>query len=343
MIRFRPRRRAVLAAMVLATALPFVSAVRPTQPAAAEPARAPSHVRITTAYELPGAKVYPEGITVDPYTGDLYAGSYEDGTIFRMTPGRRVAERFLPAGADGRTKALGLKVDRARRLWAIGADTGVAVYDLRSRRLLARFDVAGQDAHLVNDLAIAPDGSAYLTDSLRAVVYRVTPRRLAWVRRHGGHAPLTPAFDLSGVVEPHEPGTVTLNGIVADRSGRYLLVVDMTGGDLFRVDLFTRGVHKLSLDGGDLRYADGMELRHGTLWVAHADPTANSISRWRITRDGRSARAERRVTDQALQLPTTLVRTDGTLYVVRSQLDKGGPVGQGTPQTPFTIASVHGL
>jgi sugar lactone lactonase YvrE len=339
----RDRRPALLAAAVLTAALPIVWPVPPTQPAAAAPARTSSHARVTTAYELPGPEVYPEGIAVDPYTGDVYVGSYRDGTIFKMSPGRRVAERFLPAGADGRTGALGLKVDQDKRLWAINAATGVAVYDLGSRRLLARFDVAGQDAHLVNDLAIAPDGSAYLTDSLRAVVYRVTPGQLARARHDGGHALLTPAFDVSGVVEPHEPGTVTLNGIVVDQSGRYLLVADMTGGDLYRIDRFSGAVHKVALVGGDVRYADGMALRDGTLWVAHADPAANSISRWRLAPDVCSTRIERRLTDQALQLPTTLVRVRGALYVVRSQLDKGGPVGPGIPQTPFTVAYVRGI
>jgi sugar lactone lactonase YvrE len=307
------------------------------------PAQARSAVAVTTAYKLPGSQVYPEGIAADPYTGELYAGSYRDGTIYRMTPGRRVAEQYLPAGADGRTGALGLKVDRQRHLWAIDATTGVAVYDLRSRRLLARFDAADQDAHLVNDLTITPDGSAYLTDSLRAAVYRVTPWQLALAQEHGGRAPLTPAFDLVGVVAPHEPGTVTLNGIVVDPSGHYLLVVDMTGGDLYRIDLPSGGICKVALDGGDLRWGDGMLLEQDRLWVAHANPTANAISRWRITRDGRAVRMEQRVTDQALELPTTLVHRNGRLYVVRSQLDKGGPVGPGTPQLPFTIAAVRGI
>jgi hypothetical protein len=162
-------------------------------------------------------------------------------------------------------------------------------------------------------------------------------------RQQGGLASLTPAFELADVVEPHQPGAVTLNGIVVDEAGRYLLTVDLTGGDLYRIDLPSGGIHKVALEGGDLLFGDGMELRHGTLWVAHANPTANAISRWRVARDGSTARAERRLTDQALQLPTTLVRIAGTLYVVRSQFDRGGPVGPGTPHIPFTIASVRGL
>lgn len=81
----------------------------------------------------------------------------------------------------------------------------------------------------------------------------------------------------------------------------------------------------------------------GPVEFASGPPNANAISRWRVAPGGRAARVERRLTDQALQLPTTLVRRHGRLYVVRSQFDKGGPVGPGTPQIPFTIASVHGI
>jgi sugar lactone lactonase YvrE len=333
---FAAGRRSLIGA-VIALTLPLGSAAQAVEP--------PTHGRgrISTAFALPGDRVYPEGITADPHTGDFYTGSYQDGTIFKTARGQRVAKKFLPAGAAGRTGALGLEVDRARRLWVIDAATGVVVYDIPSRRLLARFSVPGENARLVNDLAITPDGTAYVTDSLRSVVYRVTPRQLEKARDQGGEAPLTAAFDLTKVLEPHEPGTVTLNGIVAAPSGRYLLAVDMGGGDLYRLDRPTGRINKVALHGGNLAQADGMELHHGTLWAAHPIPAANAISRWRISSDGRAAWLSRRIIDQDLQLPTTLMRKDGRLYVVRSQFDKGGPVGPGTPQIPFTVAAVHGV
>ncbi len=330
-------------AAIAATALAAVISLTPGAQAAVADLPAVSHSwahpQISTAYELPGDRVYPEGIAVDPRTGDLYAGSYADGTIFKMTPGRRVAQTFLPAGADGRDTANGLKVDRAGRLWVTDSTSGVSVYDTRSRRLLARFDVPGKEATFVNDLAITPDGSVYLTDSVRAVVYRVTPEQVT--RAAGGRGTLTPRFDLSGLLDPHGPDAFTLNGIVADPSGRYLLTPDMTGGDLYRLDLASGAVGRVVLDGGDMLHADGLELQGGRLWVVHN--TANAISRWKVAADGTTARVERRVTDETLQLPTTLARRNGTLYVVRSQFDKGGPLGSGTPQIPFTIAAVRGI
>ncbi|MFE7774891.1 SMP-30/gluconolactonase/LRE family protein [Streptomyces sp. NPDC057445] len=341
MSRVLQHRSLALAATALAVVMPLASTAQATGPAPGPslPIRSETHARISTAYELPGDRVYPEGIAADPRTGHLYAGSYTDGTVFRMTPGRRVAEIFLPAGADGRTTANGLKVDQAGRLWVIDSTAGVSVYDVRSRRLLARFEVPGHSASFVNDLALAPDGSAYLTDSRRAMVYRVTRQQLAEAEADGTPYLLTPRFDMGNHVDPH--AAYTLNGIAADPSGRYLLTVDMTGGALYRLDLASGAIRRVALHGGDMLHADGLELQHGRLWAVHN--VTHTISRWRIDADGYAARAERRVTDEALQIPTTLVRRHGTLYVVRSQFDKGGPMGPGTPESPFTVAAVNGI
>ncbi|TDD75050.1 superoxide dismutase [Actinomadura darangshiensis] len=334
MSRFQRSTAAAAAALAVAAAPASVALAPP----AGATARA-HHARISTAYVLPGDRVYPEGIAADPRTGTMYAASFKDGTVYRMRPGHRMAEVFLPPGADGRHTANGLKADGAGRLWVIDSSTGVSVYDTRSRRLLAQFDVPGDGARFVNDLAIAPDGSAYLTDSSRAVVYQVTPQDLAEAR--GGRAALSPRFDMAGVLEPHKPADFTLNGIVADPTGRFLLTDDMLGGDLYRLDIRTGAIRKVALRGGDMHNADGLELQGGRLWTA--GNVDNVVTRWRVARDGTWARRERTLADPSLQVPTTLVRRHGVLYVVRSQFDKGGPLGDGTPQIPFTIAAVRGI
>lgn len=330
-----------VAALALATVLPLAHAAQAAPPQPGPQVQESAQARIRTAYQLPGDRVYPEGIAADPRTGDVYVGSYATGAVYRITPGHRSAQVFLPAGTDGRATANGLKVDRAGRLWVTDSTAGVAVYDIRERRLLARFDVPGEAASFVNDLAIAPDGSAYLTDSVRAVVYRVTPAQLARAAAGTGQATLTARFDVLAAVAPDARDTFALNGIVADPSGRYLLTVDMNGGGLYRIDLASGRAREVALHGGDMRHADGLELHHGTLWAAHN--ASNTISRWRLSGDGTRARVERRITDEALQIPTTLVRRGGHLLVVRSQFDKGGPMGPGTPQTPFTVAAVDGI
>ncbi|MBW5482114.1 SMP-30/gluconolactonase/LRE family protein [Streptomyces bambusae] len=319
--------------ITLTTATATATASTSASASASTTASAPTSSRISTAFSLPGEKVYPEGIAADARTGDVYVGSYADGTVYRARPGRRTAEVFLPAGADGRDTANGLRVDARGRLWVTDSTTGVAVYDTRTRTRLAHFEVTGTDPFFVNDLTITPDGTAYLTDSLRNVIYRVTPSQLA-----AGTGTLQPAYDL------HLPtGGIGLNGIVSDRFGRWLLAVDMTAGELHRIDLRTGAQSRVTLHGADLKHADGLDLApDGTLRVAHN--TTNTLTRWRLSPDATHAYLTRTLTDPSLQIPTTLTHVPGRTLVVRSQFDKGGPMtpSTGTPTT-FTIATVRGL
>ncbi|MEU7318378.1 superoxide dismutase [Streptomyces sp. NPDC007083] len=258
-----------------------------------------------------------------------------------MTPGHRVAETFLPAGADGRHTANGLEVDRAGRLWVTDSTRGVSVYDLHSRRLLAQFEVPGDAPFFINDLALTPDGTVYLTDSVRNVVHRVTPAQFARARAAGGRGVLRTRFDLTGLLPSHPDRAPALNGIATGPGGRWLLTADMTGGGLYRLDPGTGRASRVDTHGTRLRNADGLETAGRSMWVVHN--TDDALSRWRLSHDGTRAREEARRSDPALQLPTTLTRSRGTLYVVRSQFDRGGPMGPGTPRTPFTIAAVRGL
>ncbi|MCX5376112.1 SMP-30/gluconolactonase/LRE family protein [Streptomyces sp. NBC_00091] len=309
-----------------------------TTAAAPAPAPAPAPSPVSTAFTLPGSKVYPEGIAADPRTGTVYVGSYADGTVYRARPGARTAEVFLPSGTDGRRTANGLRVDARGRLWVTDSTAGVAVYDTATGARLAHFEAAAGTPHFINDLTITPDGTAYLTDSVRAVIYRVTPEQ-----QRAGTGPLTVAYDLSGHITPPPPGKFTLNGITSDRAGRYLLTVDMTAGELHRVDLRTGALSRVALTGGDLKAADGIQLSPaGTLRAVHN--ISNTLTRWQLTPDGTRAHLTRTITDPSLQIPTTLAHTRGRTLVVRSQFDKDGPLtpSTGSPTT-FTIASVRGL
>ncbi|MGW5387701.1 SMP-30/gluconolactonase/LRE family protein [Nocardia sp. NPDC003963] len=306
----------------------------------ADPAPA---TRVDTAFELPGERVYPEGIALDERGGDFFIGSYADGTVYRAATGTGRAEVFLPAGTDGRRTANGLRADPAGRLWVIDSTAGVAVYEISSRRLLARFDVTGAGERFVNDIALGPDGSAYLTDSRRHLVYRVTPAELARAVSGDGHSGLNPYLDLADALEPHDPAAYTLNGIVADPSGAYLLTVDSTGGDLYRIDL-TRNpatAQRVTLTGGDLTLADGLDLHGDTLRAAHN--TADTLSSWTLSENGRTATRTAEYHDDALTTPTTLIHTTDRTLVVASQFDSGGPLGPGTPTTPFRVLSISGI
>ncbi|MEV0058813.1 superoxide dismutase [Nocardia sp. NPDC050718] len=293
--------------------------------------------RLSTAYELPGSAVYPEGIAVDARSGDSYVGSFADGAVYRATPGATRAEVFLPAGADGRKTTNGLRVDRNGRLWVIDSSAGVAVYDTGSRALLASFAVPDSAPRFVNDLDFGADGTAYLTDSVRNVVYRVSPDRVS-----KGSGDLDIGYDLSPVLGPRDPQVYELNGIVADPADGYLLVVAMSAGELYRIDPSgAEPIRKVALTGGDVRHGDGMELRDGTLWVVHN--TENTLSRWTVADHGATATRVAEFHDPALAVPTTMAHVGDRALVVSSQFDKGGPLGDtGTPGT-FVVTAVDGF
>ena len=124
-------------------------------------------------YVLPGDAVFPEGIAYQASTGDFFVSSTTDGAIFRGNVGQSVATPFLPGGGDGRTTAVGLKVDEQNRLFIAGGGTGrLFVYDASTAQLIRRFDT-GASPTFINDVALTPAGDAYFTDSMSPFLYRV--------------------------------------------------------------------------------------------------------------------------------------------------------------------------
>ncbi|GAA2451364.1 MULTISPECIES: SMP-30/gluconolactonase/LRE family protein [Streptomyces] len=334
MHRIRPFRSLTAAGLSLAGLLSLTGMAGT---AVADDDMADAKYAAGTAFTLPGARAFPEGIAVDGRTGDFYVGSYATGAIYRTPAGQKAAEVFLPDGTDGRTTAAGLKVDGAGRLW-VTDPKGVMVYDLATRKRVAHFTVSAPEVSLLNDLDIAPDGTAYVTDSYLAVVYRVTPAQLqAAIGAGGNGGTLTTAYNLTGVIPPQPAKTVTLNGIEADATGGYLITVDSAGGGLYRIDLKTGAMQKVT-GTVSLKYGDGLHLESGRVWLAHYGN--DTLSRLRLNADATSFTVERQVVDATLEMPTTLVRRNNHLYVVRSQFDK---MAGGTAELPFTIADVTGF
>ncbi|MFH8491852.1 superoxide dismutase [Streptomyces longisporoflavus] len=332
------RRRLTACALALSCALaagisaPATDARADTSaPEAPEAAEA---VAVSRAIALPGNQAYPEGMATDPRNGDLYVTSFATGAVYRAPSGQTQATEFLPAGTDGRTQAMGTEVDKNGRLWVNDAD-GVTVYSTADGKRLARFVSPTPGKSVLNDLDLTPDGSAYITDSLRQVVYRLTAATIEKTVTARGTDTLVTGFDLNGVVAPHPDGAITLNGIESDATGKYLLTVDMASGDLFRLEPATGGVRKLKVTGGTLLSADGLLWEKNQLWVVQFD--SDSINRLTVSSDVTSAAVVAHATDPALQHPTTLIRKNGSLHVIRSQF------GSATLDLPFSVAKVSGI
>lgn len=275
-------------------------------------------------YTLPGDRVFPEGVGVDKATGDFYAGSSEDGTVYRGTVGQPgEAEVFLEPGVDGRDAATGIKVFEGR-LFVAGRGTGrLFVHDAETGELIRALETPGEPG-LVNDLTFA-GGAAYVTDSFRPVVYRVPLTA-------DGVGDIEPWLDLTGTPIEYGDG-FNLNGISASDDGRHLLTVHTGTGELWRIDVETQAVEQVDLGGASLTTGDGLLLDGRTLYAVRNSPGV--VLRIELSEDLRSGEVTQEIADPSFRYPTTLAEYDGQLLVVNSQFGAGD-----SPDLPFTVSGV---
>ena len=281
-------------------------------------------------YILPGKTVFPEGIAYQPTTGDFFVSSTTDGTIFRGNVQSKPADVFLPGGTDGRTTAIGLKVDDYQgRLFVAGGNTGqIFVYDTDSGQLLSKFD--NQKAStFINDAAISRNGDAYFTDSFNPILYKVSTNEADEIE-------FSAWLDLTGTAIVYQSG-FNLNGIAASNNGKYLIVVQTNTGKLFRIDIASKQVTEIDLGGAKLTNGDGILLsRKRTLYVVRNQNEL--IVKVQLSEDFSRGTVVSSTSDPSFAYPTTIAQVRKRLLVVNSQFDKRG-AGL-TPELPFTVSSI---
>ena len=126
------------------------------------------------AFTIREKDLIPEGITYDPVARNFYVGSIHKKKILRITPRGSVSE-FASSPRVDLHEVLGMKVDPARRrLWVCSNTpehdstnyvSSIHVFDLTSNALVKKYQIAGKQRHLFNDLVIASNGDVYITDS----------------------------------------------------------------------------------------------------------------------------------------------------------------------------------
>ncbi|WEK46320.1 MAG: hypothetical protein P0Y56_15095 [Candidatus Andeanibacterium colombiense] len=290
-----------------------------------------AHGRVVGTIPLPPQVEYPEGIAADAQ-GRLYVASAADGIVLRMRrrggsaevlsgPGRIVAvdPQLFP-------EMLGLKLDDLGRLWIMGGRTGkISVLDANSGKLLDQFTVTGEGSTL-NDAVVLPDG-AYVTDTARPILWRLARDGT----EVGGP---TPWIDFTGTPLQYGPGR-NLNGIVADPSGRYLIVIQMDKGLLFRIDTASKEVTPIAVVGGAITNGDGLVLDGRLLYIARQ--AEGEIATIRLAPDFLSGEVVSRFRDPALTWLATAAKVGDELLVVDSQFNRHAA---GNPVKPFSLVAI---
>jgi hypothetical protein len=240
----------------------------------------------------------PEGIASKG--SSFYVGSIPHGAVYRGSYRTGEGEILVPPH-EGRNH-IGLKVEHGLIFVAGGESKAIYVYDARTGADVAAFPLA--DAGFVNDVVITRD-AAYFTDSLVAQIYKLPigrHRRLGEVAR----IPLSGDFQL-------EPG-FNLNGIEAFRDR--LIAVQTNTGKLFAID--PRGDTDEIPVGEPFTGGDGLLLRGERLYVVENE--LNRVAVVELGRDG--AEVEGHLTDDLLDVPTTIAPFGRFVYAVNARFDR---------------------
>lgn len=188
-----------------------------------------------TEVALPGDHVFPESLS-STKDGTLFIGSFAEGGVFRVKPGADKAEAWIKPGANGSRSTFGVLADEASHTLLVCSNDasafGVPGPGMAKGSALEAFDLTTGEAKgstplpggptLCNDIALGPDGSAYVTDSFNPHILRLKP---------GGSEFETWASD-PRFTPPK--GGAGLDGIAIGSDGA-IYVNTFTAGGLFKV------------------------------------------------------------------------------------------------------------
>jgi streptogramin lyase len=226
-------------------------------PAAAPTPELPASITIGS----PG--LIPEGIEYDTKNNRFLVGSLSQGTVFVVGNDGTLT----PFIQDPELKSsVGIEVDEERnRLLVANSDSAVfqgqvagqaklGIYNLDTGERIAMVDLGalgpeGAKAHFANDVAVGGDGSAYVTDSMARVVFKVDPNNTASVFMPNTFANL----------EQH-----MFNGIVYHPSG-YLLVAESAEGKIYAVS------ESDPSDYSEVKLPEPVKGADGIVWAQNGD------------------------------------------------------------------------
>jgi sugar lactone lactonase YvrE len=262
----------------------------------------------------------PEGIATRHDGNTFYSGSIADGAIFRGNLKTGEGNVFIP-GQPGRVAA-GLKVKEGM-LFVAGGPTGQAyVYDADSGTAIATLQLT-TGAGFINDVATTRH-AAWFTDSFQQQLYKVPIKA-----HHQLGSPQT--VPLTGDIT-FVPGQFNSNGI--DTVGRWLIIVQSSTGQLFRVGEHSGKARAIDLGGQSVVAGDGILLdEHHRLWVVQ---NTQQLTLIHLACEYTCGTVLSRTTDETFDVPTTVAESDGYLAIINARF------GIPSPDTAdYWITQIH--
>jgi outer membrane protein assembly factor BamB len=264
---------------------------------------------------IPGDHVFPESLT-STSDGTVIIGSLAQGMVYKVAPGGTTAEPWIKPGTNGLLSVLGVLADeRTNTLFVCSSDlsgmgvnipggqkpTALKWFDLKTGEPKGSLPLPGERT-LCNDIAIGPDGAAYVTDSFNPHVLRLDPdgkQFKVWVtdQRFSGEGPI-----LDGIAFGSD-GNLYVNTYATSRLFRVERKADGSAGQVTEL----QPSQKLDHCDGMRKYgANGLLLVEG---AGRFDV---------LTLDG--DRAAVRVLKDGMKVPVSVTQVGDTAWVLEGQL-----------------------
>lgn len=170
--------------------------------------------------------LFPEGVVYDKFNQRFYVSSVARGDVGIVTADGSY-EVFIDDPAL--TATTGLEIDAARKLLYVANSPGsVGIYDLRTGDRITLVDLAALTpgtTTFINDIALDPQGNAYVTNSFGSIIYKISTDGTASIFFQD------PRFTTG-------PGQFGFNGIEYGNShGGYLLVAYTVANQVIKIPL----------------------------------------------------------------------------------------------------------
>jgi len=272
-------------------------------------------------------RVFPESLGASS-DGTLYIGSWK-GTVYRARPGEALATPWIePSAENGLLTILGvLPDDRAGWVWVCSVPAPARDPPAPGTSALMAFDIkTGEQrlnlpfpapASVCNDITLAEDGAAYISDTPNGRIFRVRSQTKS-LELFAQDEQLT---GIDGIVFSGD-GTLYANSVTSNRLWR--IAIDRFG--------HVGAITQLSLSQ-PLKGADGFRLIRGDAFLL-AENAAGRLDEVHISGD----QATITVIKQGLDTPTSAIALGRTIYGVERKIEfVTNPELRGKDPGPFKI------
>ena len=288
---------------------------------------------------VPGTTDFPESMTASA-DGTLFFSSFGNGRVWRAKPGETQASEFIKSGSNGLSSALGvLADDKSNTLYVCSDDfsaagikipggtaTSLKLFDLKTGEAKGSIPTPGSPT-LCNDIVVANDGTAYVSDSFSGQILRLKP---------GANAFEVWTQDPRWKVE----GKAQLDGIAMLADGAIYTNI-FEGDGLYRIPVNADGsagaITKLQTSR-PLYHSDGLRAFGPNKLIMVEGETKGNLDL--ITVDGDNAKIE--TIKDGFDGPVSLVQVGDQIYVLDVPLRYLlGPEAQAKkPPPPFKASTV---